>query len=89
MRSCKAVFRLHRIRLSRIRKRAVDNFPISDVRGFFNWKYSGALIFFFYALAVAMISIGLAVEPFEELFNFAYLFFILSFSLGRRMVAHV
>lgn len=48
---------------------------MADVRGLFHWKYSGALIFFFYALAVAMIGIGLAVEPFQELFNFAYLFF--------------
>ncbi len=49
-----------------------------QVRGFFNWKYSAAIIFFFYALAVAMIGIGLAVEPFEELFEFAYLFFACS-----------
>jgi len=49
------------------------------LRGFFHWKYSGTLIFFFYGLAVAMIGIGVAIEPFDELFNFAYLF--LAFSL--------
>ena len=39
-----------------------------SARSTFHWKYSSVLIFFFYALAVAMIGIGVAVEPFEQLF---------------------
>jgi hypothetical protein len=52
---------------------------MSELHGFFHWKYSGVLIFFFYALAVAMISIGVVVEPIDELFNLAYLFFAMFF----------
>jgi hypothetical protein len=46
--------------------------------GFFHWRYSGALIFFFYALAIAMISIGVAVESFHKLFILAYCCFACS-----------
>ncbi len=51
---------------------------MSKLRGAFHWQYSGVLIFFFYALAFAMVGIGMALEPFEELFNFAHLFLLVS-----------
>ena len=59
-------------------KALLSKLPIPEVRGFFHWKYSSSLIFFFYGLAVATIEIGLAVEPFQQLFSFAYLFFTCS-----------
>lgn len=57
-------------------------FPISKLRGAFHWQYSGVLIFFFYGLAFAMISVGMAVEPFEWLFNLGYFFLFLSVVWG-------
>jgi hypothetical protein len=47
---------------------------MSSVKRVFRWE----LIFFFYALAFTMIGIGTAVEPFEKLFELAYLFMFLS-----------
>jgi hypothetical protein len=51
---------------------------MASIRSVFHWKYSSILIFFFYALAFAMISIGIAIEPFDELVNFSYFFLCLS-----------
>src|SRR5467141_569537 len=69
---CKALYRLYRRRLRSTWRKIREGFSMSPIKAVFHWKYSGVLIFFFYALAFAMIGIGTAVEPFQELFNFAY-----------------
>jgi hypothetical protein len=67
-----------RYRLARRRVRylfnSLSNFRI-HMGGFFHWKYSGALIFSLYGLAVAMVGIGLAVDPFHRYFILADCFF--------------
>jgi len=88
---CKALCRLNIRRLVSIRRKATRGFSIQPIRGGFHWKYTGVLIFFFYALAFAMIGIGTAVEPFEELFTLGYLFlFVATFlAVGWWLVSDV
>jgi len=70
MRRTRAVYRLNRLRAKRTLKSAY--ILLSHMHGLFPWRYSGALIFFLYALAFAMVGIGLAVEPFHTLFLLAH-----------------
>lgn len=74
-----ALRRLNRIRLRHlwryIRARKEKSFPLSDVRGLFSWNWG--FVLFFFASAVTIIGIGVAVEPFEYLFGLARLFFVL------------
>lgn len=59
-----------------LRSRNTD-FPVAEVRGVFHWKYSSVLAFFFWSMALVMVQIGIAVEPFSYLFTLARLFVIL------------
>src|SRR2546426_1812259 len=83
----RAVYRLNRRRIRRLWQYVRTTgmaFPMAEVRGFFHWRYSAAFIFFFWGGVLAMIALGLSVEPFDYLFDLAIWFAIfgLVFSLG-------
>lgn len=78
----RAIMRLTQRRLRHLRtcvETRAGAFPMASVRGFFHWKYSGILIFFFWGMVLALAGIGVAVEPFVYLFWLARIFALFAF----------